>query len=145
LCSAGFDAFGGSPIEPYLWAKLIATAAIDPITALAGKPNGYVVEHRAASALAIALAREAAAVAAAEGIALPFDDPAAYVLEVAAATAQHRSPTLQDIERKRPPEIDATSGAILRRGRARGVPTPENQRIVDEVRRLAASTTEARR
>jgi 2-dehydropantoate 2-reductase len=136
LRKAGFDAYGGSPIEPHVWAKLIAHASIDPIAALAGKPNGYVVEHRAASALAIALAREAAAVARAEGVTLPFDDPAGFVLEFAGATAEHRSPTLQDLERKRPLEIDATNGAILRRGRARGVPTRENARVIDEVRRL---------
>jgi 2-dehydropantoate 2-reductase len=138
LRKAGFDAYGGSPIEPHVWAKLIAHASIDPIAALAGKPNGYVVEHRAASALAIALAREAAAVAAAEGVTLPFEDPAAHVLEFASATAEQRSPTLQDLERGRPLEIEATNGAILRRGRARGIPTPEHARVIDEVRRLIA-------
>ncbi len=137
LRKGGFDAMLASPIEPYVWAKLVANAAINPITALARKPNGYVLESAAATALALALAREAAAVAAAEGIALPFDDPDAYVLDVVRVTAENRSSMLQDLEAMRPLEIDAINGAIVRRGRARGIPTPENARIVDEVRRVS--------
>jgi 2-dehydropantoate 2-reductase len=135
--TAGFAAQGASPIEPHVWAKLVVNAAINPITALAGKPNGYILEQPAAAALASALAREAAAVAAAEGIELPFAEAGAYVLEMARATAGNRSSMLQDVEQKRPLEIDAINGAVVRRGRARGVPTPENARIADEVRRFA--------
>jgi len=137
LRKAGLDAHVAAPIEPYVWAKLVVNAALNPITALVGKPNGYVAENVAAAALAAALAREAAAVAAAEGVRLPFNDAAEYVLEVARATAPNRSSMLQDIERKRPTEIDAINGAIVRRGRALGVPTPENVRMLDEVRSFA--------
>ena len=136
LQRAGFDAREASPIEPHVWAKLVANAAINPITALAGQPNGYVAENPAARALAVALAREAAAVAVAEGLALPFDDAGEYALGVARESAANRSSMLQDVERERPTEIDALNGAVVRRGRARGVPTPENLRMVDEVRRL---------
>jgi 2-dehydropantoate 2-reductase len=137
LRKAGLDAREAAPIEPHVWAKAIVNAALNPITALVGKPNGYVAENAAAGALAIALAREAAAVARAEGMDLPFEDPAEFVLDVARATAPNRSSMLQDIERKRPIEIDAITGAVVRRGRALGVPTPENVRMLDEVRRFA--------
>jgi 2-dehydropantoate 2-reductase len=137
LREAGLDAHEAAPIEPHVWAKLIVNAALNPITALVGKPNGYVAENVAAASLAVALAREAAAVAAAEGVRLPFADAADYVLDVARATAPNRSSMLQDIERKRPTEIDAITGAVVRRGRALGVATPENARMLDEIRRLA--------
>src|SRR5665213_3164379 len=136
LATAGLAAREASPIEPHVWAKAVVNAALNPITALAGKPNGYVADNHAAGALAVALAREAAAVARAEGITLPFDDPGEYVLAIARATAPNRSSMLQDIECKRPTEIDAITGAIVRRGRACGVSTPENARMLDEIGRL---------
>jgi 2-dehydropantoate 2-reductase len=137
LNSAGLVTHEADPIEPHVWAKAVVNAALNPVTALAGEPNGYVVENRAAGALAGVLACEAAAVAAAGGILLPFDDPAAYVLGIARATASNRSSMLQDIDRKRPTEIDAITGAIVRRGRALGVPTPENARMLAEIHRVS--------
>jgi 2-dehydropantoate 2-reductase len=136
LLKSGFEAREASPIEPHVWAKLVANVAINPITALARQPNGYVVEHPAARGLAVALAREAAAVASAEGIALPFEDAGEYALAVARETAANRSSMLQDVERMRRTEIDALNGAIVRLGRAHGIATPENARMLDEVRRL---------
>ncbi len=137
LTEAGFGAEVVAPIEPHVWGKLVVSAAINPVTALARRPNGYVVENASAGALAAALAREAAAVATALGFALPFDDPVAHVLEIARATGENRSSMLQDLERGRPTEIDAINGAIVRRGLALGLATPENARIADEVRRIA--------
>jgi 2-dehydropantoate 2-reductase len=85
------------------------------------------------------LAREAAAVAAALGIALPYRDPVARVVEVARATALNRSSMLADLEAGRGTEIDAINGEIVRLGRLLGVAVPENQRALDEVRRAAGA------
>jgi 2-dehydropantoate 2-reductase len=139
LRAAGFDAREAAPIEPHVWAKLVANVAINPITALAGQPNGYVAENAAARALAIALAREAAAVAVAEGIELPFEDAGEFALAVARESAANRSSMLQDVERNRPTEVEALNGAVVRRGRTHGIATPENARVLDEVRRLSKS------
>ncbi|MBC5810256.1 MAG: 2-dehydropantoate 2-reductase [Candidatus Eremiobacteraeota bacterium] len=135
LRAGDFDAETATPIEPHAWAKLVVNAAINPVTALARRPNGYLAEHPAARALAVALARETAAVAEKSGVVLPFDDVEQYVLEVVRQTAGNRSSMLADVERGRPTEIDAINGAVVRRGRPVGVPTPENARMVDEVRR----------
>jgi len=136
LQRAGLDARAVSPIEPFLWAKLVANVAINPVTALARQPNGFVVEDRAARELAVALAREAETVAIAEGISLPFEDAGEYALGVARETAPNRSSMLQDLERQQRTEIDALNGAVVRRGAAHGIATPENARMLDEVRRL---------
>jgi len=136
LQRAGLNARAVSPIEPFLWAKLVANVAINPVTALARQPNAFVVEDRAARELAVALAREAEAVAIAEGISLPFEDAGEYALGVARETAFNRSSMLQDVELNRRTEIDALNGAVVRRGAAHGIATPENARMLDEVRRL---------
>jgi 2-dehydropantoate 2-reductase len=85
------------------------------------------------------LAREAADVAIATGIVLPYADPQARVRDVARATGANRSSMLQDIERGRPTEIEAINGEVVRRGRLLGVPTPENERMLYEVRRAAGA------
>jgi len=137
--AAGLAAAVADPIEPHLWAKLVVNAAINPVTALAGRTNAHVLDHAPASVRAALLAREAAAVAAAAGVALPYADPVERVLDVARATASNRSSMLQDLDRGRPTEIEAINGEIVRLGRSLGVPTPENERALDEVRRAAGA------
>jgi len=139
LGAAGLAAAVAAPIEPHLWAKLVVNAAINPVTALARRSNAHVLDDPDARNRAAALAREAAAVAAAAGIALPYSDPVARVLDVARATSANRSSMLQDLERGGPTEIEAINGEIVRLGRLFGVATPENQRALDEVRRAAGA------
>ena len=135
LIASGLHARIAAPIEPHVWAKLIANAAINPLTAIARVPNGAVAEDPELRERAAAIARETAEVAAAHDVTLPFDDPVAHVIAVARATAENRSSMLQDLERGRPTEIDAINGAIAELGRTLGIPTPHNERAFDEVRR----------
>ncbi len=130
----GLDTRVVAPIEPYVWGKLVVNAAINPLTALAGVRNGALLADPALRERAAALAREAASVAAAYGIALQFHDPVAEVERVARTTATNRSSMLQDLERGGPTEIEALSGAIVRRGRGLGVSVPQTERVLDEVR-----------
>ena len=85
----------------------------------------------------VALLEEAAAVARARGIALPFGDPVAYVEGVCRATAANRSSMLQDVERGRPTEIDSLNGVIVTEGKRLGVPTPVNEVVWRLVRGVA--------
>lgn len=126
-----------APIEPFLWRKLVANAAINPTTALAGTTNGALLADPDLRERAARLAREAAAVARAVGIALPYDDPVAEVEAVMRATAPNRSSMLRDLECGRRTEIEAISGAILRHAARLGVAVPETQRAYDEVRARA--------
>lgn len=52
-----------------------------------------------------------------------------------------KSSTLQDLERGRPTEIDDLNGAIVRLGRAHGVPTPANSCITETIRTLEGAET----
>jgi 2-dehydropantoate 2-reductase len=110
-----------------IWGKLVVNAAINPLTALLRIPNGALLEHPTARLLMAALARETAAVAAALGISLPFNDPVSAVEDVARRTASNRSSMFQDVKRGAPTEIDAICGAVVRAGEARGVSAPVNR------------------
>jgi len=129
LRQAGFAVEEALDIEGILWGKAVVNAAINPLTALWRVPNGELLATADRRALLADLAREAAAVAAARGITLPYPDPVARVEEVCRATAANRSSMLQDIERGRPTEIDSINGVIVAEGRRLAVPTPLNETI----------------
>jgi 2-dehydropantoate 2-reductase len=126
---AGFTVELTSDPTGLLWGKLVINAAINPITALLGIANGELLERPQARWLAAATALEAAEVARAQGIHLPYPDPEAAVEGVAGRTAANRSSMLQDVQRKAPTEIDAICGAIVMAGEQWGVPTPVNRTL----------------
>jgi len=126
LRSAGFQVEIVPDAESLVWGKLVINTAINPLTALLSVPNGELLERPEARHLLADLAQEVAAVARAEGIHLPFENPVETVEEVARKTAANRSSMLQDVLRGAPTEIDAICGAVTQRGKIAGVPTPVN-------------------
>jgi len=126
---AGFKVESTSDPTGLLWGKLVINAAINPITALLGIANGELLERPEARWLAAATAREAAEVALAQGIHLPYSDPETAVESVAERTAINRSSMLQDVLRGAQTEIDAICGAIVLAGEQWGVPTPVNRTL----------------
>jgi 2-dehydropantoate 2-reductase len=134
---AGFIIETVSDPTALLWGKLVINAAINPLTALLGVLNGELLARPSARLLMQSTAREAAAVADATGVRLPYSDPLAAAEAVARRTAANRSSMLQDIQRRAPTEIDAICGAIVQAGERVGVPTPVNQTLLCLVKALA--------
>jgi 2-dehydropantoate 2-reductase len=132
FAAAGLDATVADDVDALLWGKLILNAAINPVCALTGRPNGDAVTDPELRPVARALAGEAAEVARAEGV-----DPgdAWEAVEAAArATAANRNSMLQDLDAGRPTEIDAISGAIVGRARAHGITVPVTETVLHLVR-----------
>ncbi len=125
-------------IEALLWGKLTVNAAINPLTAVLGVPNGKLLARPEARALMSELACEVAAVAAARGVTLPFADPVAAAEDVARRTAENRSSMLQDVTRGAPTEIDAICGAVARTADELGLRAPVNQTMWRLVKALTA-------
>ena len=127
LRSSNFNLQIVNDARSLMWGKLIINAAINPLTALLQVPNGELLSHSWTRRAMSALAREAAAVAQAEQISLPFSNPIEAVEEVARKTAKNLSSMFQDVRRGAPTEIDAICGAVTRRGEAHGIATPYNR------------------
>jgi len=127
FAESGFDVRTASDARTLIWGKLVINAAINPLTALLEVPNGELLRRPSARALMGGLARETAAVAAALGIALPFENPVLAAEEVARRTASNFSSMFQDVRRGAPTEIDAICGAISRVGEDAGIPAPLNR------------------
>ena len=109
-----------------LWGKLVINAAINPLTALLRVKNGELLNRPSARHMMEALACEAAQVAKAEGIELPFTDPVAAAEDVARKTAVNRSSMLQDVLRNAPTEIDAICGTVVKTAQKHGINVPAN-------------------
>ena len=137
LRAAGFTVNVVEDARSLVWGKLVVNAAINPLTALLRVPNSELLQRPAARLLMGELAREAAAVARAQGVSLPFEAPESAAEEVARRTAANRSSMLQDVLRGAPTEIDAICGAIVRAGEERDVPTPVNRIVWQLVKALS--------
>ncbi len=127
---AGLETHLTNDVSSLVWGKLVVNSAINALTAIYRKPNGWLVENAEARALMSAAAQETANVARALGIQLPYADPVERAMQVAAATATNKSSTLQDVLRHAPTELDRINGAIIREGKRLGVPTPVNEKLV---------------
>lgn len=129
---AGIPAQVDSDRERTVWRKVLVNAAINPVTADHGIPNGRLLldPYRGQ---ALQLLDEALSVAQAEGIRFTDADAQRELWRVVRATAENRSSMLQDLDRGRKTEIDAISGTLLELGKARGLTLPATDRIVDRI------------
>jgi 2-dehydropantoate 2-reductase len=124
------------------WRKLIFNAATNPIGALTGLTHGRVCEDPGLRRLVSQLVDEGKAVAAAQGIELDAD-PEELIDHAARPDVayDHKASMLQDVEARRPTEIDYLNGGIVRFGREQGVPTPLNEAVTALIKGLEASWT----
>ena len=136
LQKSGFQVEMIADPQSLLWGKLVINAAINPLTALLRVPNGELLARPSARELMQEAATEAALVAAAKGIKLPYDDPEDAVEAVAKNTASNMSSMLQDVLRGTPTEIDAINGAIIHESEKVGLLAPVNRILWRLVRGL---------
>jgi 2-dehydropantoate 2-reductase len=134
IVGSGFECSVAYDIRPHQWGKLLANAAINPISALADAKNGIVASDPDAAELARAVALEGAAVAHALRVNLPFANPWEYVRSIVAASAEDRNSMTVDLAAHLNTEIDYVNGAIVAAGRRLGIPTPYNEALVRLVR-----------
>jgi 2-dehydropantoate 2-reductase len=122
------------------WRKVIFNASTNPIGALTGLTHGRVCERPDLRALVSRLVDEGKAVAAAQGIVLDRD-PEELIDHAAKREVayDHKASMLQDVEARRPTEIDYLNGGIVRFGSEHGVPTPLNAAIWALVKGVEAS------
>jgi 2-dehydropantoate 2-reductase len=124
------------------WRKVIFNAATNPIGALSGLTHGRVCERPDLRRLVSALVDEGKAVAAAQGIELDADPE--ELIDYAArkeVAYDHKASMLQDVEARRPTEVDYLNGGIVRFGREHGVETPLNRAVAALIEGLEASWT----
>jgi 2-dehydropantoate 2-reductase len=111
-----------------LWAKLVLNCAYNALSAITQLPYGRLVQGEGIGEVMRDLVDECLAVARAEGVTLPGEAQEAVRRLAGTMPAQYSS-TAQDLARGKPSEIDHLNGLVVRRGEARGVPTPVNRAL----------------
>jgi 2-dehydropantoate 2-reductase len=134
LNQSGIETHATDSADSLVWGKLAVNAGLNPLTALLDLPNGDLLTEPQRKGFMIAAAREVEAVAAAQGIRLPYVDVAVQVQEVAQVTGKNISSMLQDVRRQVPTEIDAICGAVVQHGERLHVPTPVNAELLNLIR-----------
>lgn len=129
LRQVGFSVRLTPNVEADIWQKVAINAAINPLTALVGAPNGFLLASQAAKRIAQDAAREAAFVARARGHEIDPNRAAQQALEVARTTDKNLSSMLQDLNNQRPTELEAITGVVIRIGKETNVPTPTNDAL----------------
>ncbi len=134
LTAGGFSCSVVPDVSLARWTKLAVNCALNPVAALAGVPNGRILETHASRRRFLAALHEVAAVAAACGTPLSpgIEDEA---LAAVRRTAANRCSMLQDLERGAPTEIAALNCAVVAMADRLDVPVPVNRRLVQEVLR----------
>jgi 2-dehydropantoate 2-reductase len=134
---AGLGTEPGASMQHLIWQKLMVNVGINAITALTGIRNGQISTIPDARALSRAAVEEALIVAERKGFRFE-GDMVERVYAVAEATSRNRSSMGQDVDRKRPTEIDAINGAIVSYGHELGVSVVVNRVLAQLVRTLQA-------
>lgn len=126
-----------------LWTKVAINASINPITAITGLKNGWLLREPKLESLLVNTCNEVVAVAKSSGAKLPRGsqgDVLTRTKRVVDRTADNKSSMLQDIEKGRRTEIESINGAVVRIGQKHNIRTPFNSTLTTLVKGLEQKT-----
>lgn len=131
--SMGYSTDASVSAEKYVWKKLCLNSCGNALAGITQLSNHIYSNDQDAFILLNQICAECCAVAQAKGIALDYNETRAYV-HATYYNQHHYVSMCQDIHNRRKTEIDTINGAIVREGRALGIPTPVNETLLHLVR-----------
>ena len=131
LKKAGVTAELSGDVRRAIWEKFVFLSALAGTTTAMRTTIGPIRQNPRTRAFLLDLMREAVAVGRAHGVALPADYAEQRLAFADGLPADMTSSMHHDLERGNPLEVEWLSGAIVRLGDAKGVPTPANRAVWD--------------
>lgn len=129
LTLAGLPSSATGEIDSWIIGKLLVNAAINPICALVGCKNGFILENSDLLDLLKKLVSELERIALSLKIKLPFDNLQSEVEKVLQETAENRCSMLQDILSGRQTEIEFLNGSIANLAKEKKCQAPINNTL----------------
>lgn len=123
----------------FVWRKAMVNHAVNPVAALYRVPNGEVLAQPHLHRQSTALLKEAMALAAKARVRLPPGDLQELLDATLQRTATNRVSMLQDVEARRPTEIEQITGRMVRMGQRLRVLMPRSIEVYGLVKDLEAS------
>jgi len=122
---AGFDCVVSDDVPRALWSKFVMLSSLAAVCCMTRLNLGDTLENPLSADLIRQAMEEVEAVATAKGITLDQSAATVYAGFVKNARGSKIKPSMfVDLERGKPIEVNQLSGAVVRHGRAAGVPTP---------------------
>jgi len=131
LKKSGVTAELSGDVRRAIWEKFVFLSALAGTTTAMRTTIGPIRQNPRTRAFLLDLMREAVAVGRAHGVALPEDYAEQRLAFADGLPADMTSSMHHDLERGNPLEVEWLSGAIVRLGEAKGVPTPANRAVWD--------------
>jgi 2-dehydropantoate 2-reductase len=129
LRGAGFEAEHEPNVMGLIWQKFAVNCAVNAIAATTGLRGGEIVRLPELDAFQDRIIEEIMAVTRAKGVVMPNPNIDAKIK--ANCHKKFNKPSmLQHVEAGRRTEIEALNNALVREGKALGVPTPNNEALV---------------
>src|SRR6202044_707021 len=124
-------------IRHAIWVKVLGNASLNPVSALTGATLVQMVGDPGVSTLIRNIMQEVEAVCRKLGLELPvsIDQRMAGAQKV----GEHKTSMLQDLEARRPMELEALVGAVVELGDRVGLPMPYTRTVYDCTKLLAQS------
>jgi 2-dehydropantoate 2-reductase len=127
IVESGLKAEAMPDLEPARWSKLIFNATVNSVAALTGLPHDHhfaeLEQPTELGHVVRGLMDEGKRIAAAAGIALRADPWEMNVLATQRGS-RHYPSMLEDVEARRPTEVDFITGALVREADRRGIEAP---------------------
>jgi len=142
MSHAGFKAPVLDNIRAEIWLKLWGNLTFNPISSLSHSTLVDICQYPPSRDLAVAMMREAQAVAHKLGI--EFRVSLDKRIAGAEKVGKHKTSMLQDVEAGRAPEIDALVGAVVELARLTDTPTPHIDTVYSLVKLLARTMHDQR-
>jgi 2-dehydropantoate 2-reductase len=137
LASGGIEVQTSVAVVKDIWSKLSLNAATLPTSVLARLTADRLLSSPAMEELMRNLLQEVIAVANAQDIHLNFDERWNAIVRLLKQLAPNTKGSMfQDIEQKRPTEIDVINGAIVEAGQGLKISTPYNRAVVSLIKAL---------
>lgn len=128
LSDSGMETLAMEDSRGAQWTKLIFNAATNPIGALTGLPHGVACDQPRVRQLISGLVAEGVAIA--DALAITLDgDPEELIDHARDVAYNHKASMFQDVLARRPTEVAALNGGLVKFGEQTGIPTPLNQAI----------------
>jgi 2-dehydropantoate 2-reductase len=132
MTESGFPAKVAHDVQKEIWRKLVVNAALNPLGAITGLPNGAIPRSSMLTSLLRQIVGEVETVAYAErGYRFDLAD---RTLEIALRTGANRNSMLLDLESRGQTEIEFLSGAVVRMARRHGIAVPANETLFSLIR-----------
>src|ERR1700683_272367 len=137
LAAGGIEVKTSTEVLKDIWSKLALNAATLPSSVLARLTADRLLSSPDMQELMQNLLQEVIAVANAQDIHLNFDERWSAIVRLLKQLAPNTKGSMfQDIEQRRPTEIDVINGAIVEAGQSLKISTPYNRAVVSLIKAL---------